>query len=671
MEFNVLKLAVQKQFELLQKYPMFRVDVDKEVLWNTYLAAFPEGTNPIYRVRSEYDCSCCRQFIKNVGDVVAVIDGKIVSLWDIKTPKEPAFQVVSDALAEFVRAAPIANVFYHFEKTAGTDKSFEHLVDSVKSWDHFFVNIKPKFVKPNADIPSALGEHRATHDVLLRGINELSLDAIDTVLDLIAQNSLYRGEENKFALTEFRKVKVAASTTTNPAFAWEQSITLLPSVSRIRNTAIGSLLIDLSAGDDLESAVKSFEAKVAPSNYRRPTSLVTPKMITQAKEKLNELGLTSALERRYATINDITVNNILFADRATRTVLTGDVFDELIASAPEKLPNFDKVEEVTIEKFITDMLPRTTSIEVLMQNNHISNLTSLIAPVDVTAGNLFKWDNKFSWSYNGEMTDAIKERVKNAGGNVDGDLCCRLAWEYTDDLDFYMYEPDGKSIYFGNRASKSRNGGQLDVDANGGSGMMEHPVENIFYSDRNKMQNGIYELKVNNFSRRSSGVGFTIQIEFDGEIHEFVSDKVVPSKATVSVAKIMVDNGKFSIVKSMGGGKTTAPSKSVWGISTNTFQKVNVLMMSPNFWDEKAVGNKHYFFMLDGCKNEGRARGFYNEFLKEDLNPHRKVFEVVSSKMQMADSDDQLSGLGFSSTQSNSVICRVKGAFTRTIKIKF
>lgn len=671
MEFNVLKLAVQKQFELLQKYPMFRVDVDKEVLWNTYLAAFPEGTNPIYRVRSEYDCSCCRQFIKNVGDVVAVIDGKIVSLWDIKTPKEPAFQVVSDALAEFVRAAPIANVFYHFEKTAGTDKSFEHLVDSVKSWDHFFVNIKPKFVKPNADIPSALGEHRATHDVLLRGINELSLDAIDTVLDLIAQNSLYRGEENKFALTEFRKVKVAASTTTNPAFAWEQSITLLPSVSRIRNTAIGSLLIDLSAGDDLESAVKSFEAKVAPSNYRRPTSLVTPKMITQAKEKLNELGLTSALERRYATINDITVNNILFADRATRTVLTGDVFDELIASAPEKLPNFDKVEEVTIEKFITDMLPRTTSIEVLMQNNHISNLTSLIAPVDVTAGNLFKWDNKFSWSYNGEMTDAIKERVKNAGGNVDGDLCCRLAWEYTDDLDFYMYEPDGKSIYFGNRASKSRNGGQLDVDANGGSGMMEHPVENIFYSDRNKMQNGIYELKVNNFSRRSSGVGFTIQIEFDGEIHEFVSDKVVPSKVTVSVAKIMVDNGKFSIVKSMGGGKTTAPSKSVWGISTNTFQKVNVLMMSPNFWDEKAVGNKHYFFMLDGCKNEGRARGFYNEFLKEDLNPHRKVFEVVSSKMQMADSDDQLSGLGFSSTQSNSVICRVKGAFTRTIKIKF
>ena len=95
------------------------------------------------------------------------------------------------------------------------------------------------------------------------------------------------------------------------------------------------------------------------------------------------------------------------------------------------------------------------------------------------------------------------------------------------------------------------------------------------------------------------------------------------------------------------------------------------MMMSPNFWDDLNVGNKHYFFMLENCKNEDKARGFFNEFLKSELDAHRKVIEVVGSKMRTDESDQQLSGLGFSSTQRNSVLCKVKGSFSRIIKIVF
>ena len=95
------------------------------------------------------------------------------------------------------------------------------------------------------------------------------------------------------------------------------------------------------------------------------------------------------------------------------------------------------------------------------------------------------------------------------------------------------------------------------------------------------------------------------------------------------------------------------------------------MMMSPNFWDGHGVGNKHYFFMLDGCLNDGKARGFFNEFLKPDLDAHRKVIEMVGNKMTAVESDRQLSGLGFSSTQRSSLLCRVKGSFTRTINILF
>lgn len=94
-------------------------------------------------------------------------------------------------------------------------------------------------------------------------------------------------------------------------------------------------------------------------------------------------------------------------------------------------------------------------------------------------------------------------------------------------------------------------------------------------------------------------------------------------------------------------------------------------MLSPNYWDERAVGNQHYFFMLENCLNEGKARGFFNEFLRPDLDAHRKVIEMVGAKMKTDESNDQLSGVGFSSTQRNSIMCRVTGAFTRIINITF
>ena len=91
-------------------------------------------------------------------------------------------------------------------------------------------------------------------------------------------------------------------------------------------------------------------------------------------------------------------------------------------------------------------------------------------------------------------------------------------------------------------------------------------------------------------------------------------------------------------------------------------------MLSPNYWDGQAIGNKHYFFMLDGCRNPDPVRGFYNEFLSDELRPHRKVFEVLSASMKCTPTKDQLSGLGFSSTQRNDVHCKVDN---RPYKITF
>jgi len=669
-DFLSFKLAVSKQFDLMKQHSLFRMAVTKEALWDTYLGSFPEGTNPIFKERREHDCQCCRSFIRAVGGLVAIIDGKIVSIWDVKTEGE--YQVVADALSALVKSAPIENIFLHTETQAGIDKNFQDTGEGIKTWNHFYIKLPTANICKGVDIGTRLGESRSAKDVFARALAELTLDSVDTVLELIAQNSLYRGEEHKFVVDSFRKLKVAYGELTTDLqrdiFCWSSAAP--GSVKHIRNSAIGTLLVDLSEGMDLDVAVKVFEFKVAGPNYKRPTALVTKAMVEKAQKAIEELGLTSALERRYATLQDITVNNILFADRDAKKVIQGGVFAEISSGIAEKPQSFDKVEEIPVDVFLSSVMPAAKSVEVMLENRHEANLVSLIAPVDPEAKNMFKWPNKFSWSYTGEMADSIKERVKKAGGKIEGDLCCRLAWDYTDDLDFHMLEPKGGThIYFGNRRSKSFCGGILDVDANGGDGIMPNPVENIYYADKRTMKEGSYVLNVNNYSRRSSGVGFEVEIEFDGKILNFVYDKVLKTGDTVRVAEIRYSKKDgFSIVNSLPSSQTV---KNMWGLSTQSFHKVSALMMSPNYWDDKTVGNKHLFFMLDGCLNDGRARGFFNEFLAEELTPHRKVLEVVGSKMKTEKSQNQLSGIGFSSTQRNHVLCKVEGKFTRVVKVVF
>jgi len=664
MDFSKFKIAVAHQFQRMQEHGLLVADIDGDQLWETYLNSFPAGTNLVFRKRSEYDCSCCRAFIKRVGKLIAIIGGKRETIWDVEVD-EPGYNAVARVMSAKVKSAPIDNIFLTPEKTAGTDKNFEELfspeniAQGVKAWEHFFIRIPTNYVVKEKDIGPKLSDSRATHDVFARSLKEITPDAVETVQDLISQNSLYRGEENKFAVDAFASLRLAYDDTDD--FVWTKMSTVPASVSRIRNTAIGTLLVNLSEGKEIEAAVNAFEAMVAPTNYKRPTAPVSKAQVEKAKATIQELGLTSALHRRFAVLKDVTVNNIIFVDRDARK--SGDVFDELDTKSGK---SFGKVEEVGIEKFLADVVPKANSLEVFVENRHSPNLVSLITADDPTAGKLFKWSNLFSWSYNGEMADAIKERVKAAGGSIVGDLCCRLAWDYTDDLDFHCIEPNGYRVCFPNKRVPSPSGGILDLDANGGDGPRTDPAENIYYSNKKLMKEGIYSLSVNNYTRRSDGKGFVVEIEFDGQVQRIEHDKVLRTKDTVEVAKIQYKNGEFSIIESL---PSTQSSREVWGLKTQDFHRANVVMLSPNHWDG-VVGNKHYFFMLGDCRNDGTARGFFNEFLKEELNQHRKVLEMVGGKMKVSGSE-QLSGLGFSSTARNTLVCRVKGSFTRVVKVVF
>lgn len=659
-------VALQKQLTKMAKTGLFEVAADKDVVWNHYLDSFPAGTNLMFRERREYDCNCCKQFIRDVGRVVTFVDGKRVSIWDIKVPGY--YQTVVDALSKLIHAAPIADEFLHFTTKVGTAQSNVLENDQVVTYNHFHAVLPQNFVKPNSDIATALSRSRSNVQVLERSLIELTADAAETIIELNAQGSLYRGNEQIASVNLFLDLKNkydALDAAGKEAFVWTNGLKL-GERGKFRNTAIGTLLEDLSGGMDIESAVKRWEVVMAPANYKRPTALVTEAMIKKAQQTVQEMGLLDSLPRRYAVLEDLTVNNVLFADRNTQKAT--DVFGDLLKGAKKPVKGPANVEEISIEKFIREVLPTATSIEALVENRHTGNLVSLVAPVYPDAPNMLKWDNNFSWSYNGEVTDSIKERVKAAGGKVEGALRISLAWNNGDDLDLHMRTPRGEHLYFGNRRA---GGAYLDLDMNG---MDKHddlnPVENIIFERESQIEEGIYKVWVNQYNVRSRDrIGFTLELEHGNTTLEFNRPQAMSRGSDVDVITFRYTRkGGVEVIESLPHSKQ---SKDVWGMATEQFQKVSVIMNSPNHWDGQAIGNKHYFFMLEGAKQPGATRGFYNEYLRNELHEHRKVFEHLAGKMKVPASDDQLSGLGFSDTQRNELTVKVTGAFTRTLKVIF
>lgn len=542
-----------------------------------------------------------------------------------------------------------------------------------------------RILAPNGCILYNINYGAENTDGMFRAVNEIISQTPFTIADVIvwkkasampnscSSNRLTRIWEFVFVFCRRTEMKTF-SCNKQEVYCWLMASSVGNVLGRIRNHSIGVLLTDVSGGMELDDAVKRYEKIVAPANYKRPKAIFTKKMLEEAQKTITELGYLDALPRRFATLDDITVNNILFSNRDSAKRIGGSVFDQMMAEAKTSPKQFSRVEEITIEKFLSDVLPSATEIEAYVENRHEANMVSLIASQNPDAKTMFKWANGFSWAYAGNMTDSdIRENVKNAGGRVDGVLRFSIQWNDVDDdandLDAHCVESFyNEEIYYAHKVSRYTRG-NLDVDII--DPRPGHPaVENITFPTKSAMHGGQYRFFVHCFCNRGGKNGFRAEIEFDGKLYRYDYRKPLRHNENVEVAVVTLDEqSNFSIEEKLTSQFT---SRDVWNVKTNTFVPVSVVMFSPNYWDEQqGIGHRHYFFMLNGCVNPESPNGFYNEFLKQELVEHKRVFEALGGKMAVADTEDQLSGLGFSSTKRNDLIVKVKGATERVMKIKF
>lgn len=647
MNFHEFADVVNKKLESMQSQDLFRTNIPKDDIWEVYISSYPAGSNELYIERTEHDCQTCRQFIKAIGNCVAINpDGTLESIWDIEGLEHP-YDVVAETLSVSVKNAGISPIFLHNEPKAGKQSSVQLKEDgSTITWNHFYGSIPTKFYE--RDIATQYSKANSRAAVHLRSLNEIPMDVLLTVQDLINSDTIYRGAEHASKLNSFIGMKSKFITLEeNQNYAWA---TFRKPGAGIRSSVIGSLLVDLSKGEDLESAVKSFEAKVAPSNYKRPKKLITQAMINKAIKEIDNLGIRDSLPRRQAMPTDVSVNDIIFADRSVG-LADKDPLAALLEPAVKPsgdIKGLANAPEISIEDFLSDVVPSANSIELITSNKHSSNKVQISAPVNADAPNILQWDNNFSWSYAGNVADSeMKERVKAAGGKVDGVLRMSLQWneegkDGSNDLDAYCNTPKG-NIYYGNR---KRAGGELDVDITNPSGQCPNgtAVENITWAAT--PVDGAYTYKIVNFSGQNTK-GFRAEVEFDGELYNYDYSTSVTSD--VNVATVTLKNGQFSIQHHLPHSKTT----------NQQFVPVKMIMLSPNHWEENESGNKHFMFLTDEEQDTAPFRGFYNEFISPKLHEHRKVFDMLSSKMMREPAEGGLSGLGFSSTKRTEVHAKV------------
>ena len=707
---NFQKLMQNKFAEMMRTGKLFRVQLTGNEIWEMYINAFPAEQNPIFRApdSSVHNCNHCKNFIRRYGNIVAIdANYNVASMFDVDADAE--YLQSAKAISSAIKESKVADIFFEtfaelnklpYESCSKNAATFQLgtisntkrytqeeaekygvvKADEIRTFNHLALSLDKQFVDFSGNsIESIMGSYRDAKNVFQRAMETISLDTLNLVKDLINQGSLLDGATHLFKLDAIILLKQEYDTLSagqRENWCWIKSYKF--QLAKFRNELIGVLCTELAEGKELNEACKAWNKRVDPVNYMKTTAPITKRQIEEARKFVIENGYEQSFNRRFATIDDIKVSEILHSNIGNGEIKSVSIFDGVKSNfTRHKRNEFDGIEEIGIEKFMKDILPTCTSVEAYLSNLHDGNLVSLTTANVKESKPIFKWSNNYSWTFNGNLAgkSQIKDAVKTAGGRVDGVLRFSMIWNDGDgrdnsDLDAWCEQPDRVRIGYSQNYRADRGNqrtdmsGQLDLDNTNPSGKLA--IENIYFADLRKMGNGVFKFWVNQFSARNSQ-GFKAEIEFNGETYTYEYNRAVAGN--VHVAEVTLKDGVFSIKHILPESAVT--SKVLYGLESNQFHKVNLVCLSPNHWNGETIGNKHYFFMLENCKSPVAIRGFHNENLLPELAEHRKVLEVLGATNMIESTSGQLSGLGFNATVRDELIVKLQGTHKRMVKIKF
>jgi len=136
--------------------------------------------------------------------------------------------------------------------------------------------------------------------------------------------------------------------------------------------------------------------------------------------------------------------------------------------------------------------------------------------VEYHYGFYIEWDEVLEGAVNGVLSEDLLNDVLSGLNAGTGDITISVIWDSEDDLDLHVFTPDGSEIYYNNRSAQN---GELDVDANTSTNMMDNPVENVYFTSP---YNGEYWVYLDDYNDRTTGTtNFIVKITIGGESQTF------------------------------------------------------------------------------------------------------------------------------------------------------
>ena len=680
---------------------LFVSNVSGKELWDIYLKSFKPEDNEIFRdpQSSEHNCKNCYNFIKNYGNIVAIDSAlNIITMFDFIADEE--YKASINNMAAILKNSPVSDVFFetfeflnqaNYEKCYKSSTSFKLGIEinyktyskeevlkygvveenKLYTFEHFMVRMPEQFVLKDSSqsLASLVAHYRSNYEVFKRTMEEISANSFSIVSELISQGSLLNSDLYAAQLNTMEKLKLEYMTisSSKKRNLWCKVTSYKLHCAKLLNTLIGTVLTDVECGEELEEVCRTYNYRVDPANYMKATSPITKTQIKEAQKFVEENNYTESFTRRYATLDDIKASEILHLNSDSKKIKSVSIFDQIQPTSDNRKElNLDKIKEISINDFMEKELPNAKSVELYLENRHENNLVSITTAENKDSKRIFKWDNNYSWTFKGNLssTSLIKQNVNKFGGKTEGALRFSIMWNEDGrsicDLDAHCYITSltgGRlnHIYYSDKQNC------LDVDM---INPREVGVENIIFNTNYNLNSKKYIFKIVNFNGGRNS-GFKAEIEFNGQLFSYELNKELMGDIHIATVEVGAD-GKMSIYHNL---PATNVSKNLFGLSTLEFHKVKLVCLSPNYWDDNAIGNKHYMFMLENCINPEKIKGFHVDNLKSELAAHRKVLEVVGNTTMIEPSDaTQLSGLGFNSTIPDNVIVKINS--NKVLKIK-
>lgn len=667
LDFKLFATAVQNQFNSMVALAakgegiLVRTNTTNPYeLAEFYVDAYPTEVNPIFRERRVYDGSYDKRFVRQLGDVVLWSKDlqTIQTIWDIEGEELGYFLTVARKMQEKVIARFKVESFTPFvsaEKEFGNEPNMDDKSDIL--WNHFYALNGDKRI--SSDVHTVETKFINNRDLLIKGLTQASIDNIENVLCLISENGIYRGNEFEAPIRTFLTMKKAfvASGASMIAFATYMSISgLLKKDHDINNnclfinTAIGTLFQEMFEGKDVENAVKSFESKVAPANYKRTTAIVSPKMVEKAITDMKDIGIDRALYRQGATMQDVPLSSIIYQN--LNQYKASDALDALLdesktTQATKKIEN-QETQPIDLTG-LNYLLKGSSKVRLAVNKALDSNRVLVTKPLHEDAPNIFRWNNGFSWAYVNGVADAIKLRVKEMGGCVDAPFRISLAWHCADDLDLKLITPTGQKVSFGNKKVGNI---KLDLDMNAyGKSDPDNPVENIF--SHHAIPDGKYSVHVNNYNKRGGSTNDTsVQVYVDGVSTIYHTGKSI-SNNNEKMMSFTMKNG-YMIDSKLEAGWTVSSTSG----GSLEFIDIEMITLSPNNWDAQDKV-QHLLVFPEKMELTDKMHGFFVENLKGDLQEHKRTLELLSNRLLVEPKVNDLVGYGFNIGAKQEILLEV------------